>query len=213
MNRGFIRFALLYNVFIDILVKMDWRRWASIARLSIRKMCCLNGSRKLHFVQKILRVVKRLEIEPCYTLLVTGGIFCAFAQFFAGIGPAHFLAETTRPLGRGCLHFHLLLYPLLVCQMAMGTKNAATLIGELRLVAPPRLELSQTEPKSGVLPLHHGAIDFNFAILRAQRYGIILTFPNFSGKIFRICTQFVGKCYVCCSKSLGSPYASMTLMT
>ncbi len=26
---------------------MDWRRWASIARLSIRKMCCLNGSRKL----------------------------------------------------------------------------------------------------------------------------------------------------------------------
>ena len=24
---------------------MDWRRWASIARLSIRKMCCLNGSR------------------------------------------------------------------------------------------------------------------------------------------------------------------------
>ena len=36
-------------------------------------------------------------------------------------------------------------------------KNAATLIRELRLVAPPRLELSQTEPKSGVLPLHHGA--------------------------------------------------------
>ena len=29
-------------------------------------------------------------------------------QFSAGIGPAHFLAETTRPLGRGCLHFHLL---------------------------------------------------------------------------------------------------------
>ena len=71
----------------------------------------------------------------------------------------------------------------------------------------------QTEPKSGVLPLHHGAIDFNFAFLRAQIYGIILTFPNFSGKIFRICTQFAGKCYVCCSKSLGSPYASMTLMT
>ena len=91
----------------------------------------------------------------------------------------------------------------------MEQKNAATLIGELRLVAPPRLELSQTEPKSGVLPLHHGAIGF----LRAQRYAIIPTFPNFSGKIFRICAQFVGKCYVCCSKSLGSPYASMTLMT
>ena len=33
------------------------------------------------------------------------------------------------------------------------------------LVAPPRFELSQTEPKPGVLPLHHGAISF----LRAQR--------------------------------------------
>ena len=103
----------------------------------------------------------------------------------------------------------LFLYPNFVCRMAMGTKNAATLIRELRLVAPPRLELSQTEPKSGVLPLHHGAI----GILRAQRYAIILIFPNFSGKIFRICAQFVWKCYVCCSKSLGSPYASMTLMT
>ena len=26
-------------------------------------------------------------------------------RFFAGIGPAHFPAETTRPLGRGCLPF------------------------------------------------------------------------------------------------------------
>ena len=34
---------------------MDWRRWASIARLSIRKKCCLNGSRKL-LTQKIIRV-------------------------------------------------------------------------------------------------------------------------------------------------------------
>ena len=32
----------------------------------------------------------------------------------------------------------LFLYPNFVCRMAMGTKNAATLIGELRLVAPPR---------------------------------------------------------------------------
>ena len=51
----------------------------------------------------------------------------------------------------------LFFLPSFICRMAMGTKNAATLIGELRLVAPPRLELSQTEPKSGVLPLHHGA--------------------------------------------------------
>ncbi len=26
-------------------------------------------------------------------------------RFFAGIGPAHFPAETTRPLGQGCLPF------------------------------------------------------------------------------------------------------------
>ena len=48
-----------------------------------RKMSCPNGSRKLHFVQKILldRIIKYLGPD---------GIFCAFAQFFAGIGPAHF---------------------------------------------------------------------------------------------------------------------------
>ena len=63
--------------------------------LCCRKMCCLNGSRKL-LTQKIR--LDRFKI-------VSGWIFCAFAQFFAGIGPAHFLAETTRPLGRGCLPF------------------------------------------------------------------------------------------------------------
>ena len=49
-------------------------------------------------------------------------------------------------------------------------------------VAPPRLELSQTEPKSGVLPLHHGAN--KFLILRAQRYEIFLTLPNFFEDFF-----------------------------
>ena len=34
---------------------MDWRRWASIARLTIRKMSCLNGSKKL-LTQKIIFV-------------------------------------------------------------------------------------------------------------------------------------------------------------
>ena len=43
--------------------------------------------------------------RPYHLISGAGGIFCAFAQFFAGIGPAHFLAETTRPLGRGCLPF------------------------------------------------------------------------------------------------------------
>ena len=42
-----------------IFVKMDWRRWASIARLSIRKMCCPNGSRKL-LTQKIMTTTRPL---------------------------------------------------------------------------------------------------------------------------------------------------------
>ena len=67
---------------------MDWRRWASIARLTIRKMSCLNGSRKLQ-MQKILQI-----------RIVGGWIdFPHEVRFFAGIGPAHFPAETTRPLG------------------------------------------------------------------------------------------------------------------
>ncbi len=61
---------------------MDWRRWASIARLSIRKMCCPNGSKKL-LAQKILasqNVGGRMD-------------FLHEVQFFAGIGPAHFPAD------------------------------------------------------------------------------------------------------------------------
>ena len=67
---------------------MDWRRWASIARLPIRKMSCLNGSKKL-LMQKILQI------------RIVGGCidFPHKVRFSAGIGPAHFPAETTRPLG------------------------------------------------------------------------------------------------------------------
>ena len=73
---------------------MDWRHWASIARLTIRKMSCLNGSKKL-LTQKILQI------------RIVGGCidFPHEVRFSAGIGPAHFPAETTRPLGRGCLPF------------------------------------------------------------------------------------------------------------
>jgi hypothetical protein len=45
-------------------------------------MSCLNGSRKLHFVQKILRVDVFTCLGPAYFLLEE--------QFFAGIGPAIF---------------------------------------------------------------------------------------------------------------------------
>ena len=36
--------------------------------------------------------------RPYHYISGAGGIFCAFAHFFAGIGPARFPAETTRPL-------------------------------------------------------------------------------------------------------------------
>ena len=130
-------------------------------------------------------------------------------RFFAGIGPAHFLAETTRPLGRGCLHFHL----LFIYRMAMGTKKMPQLSLENCGWLPHR-DSNSVKQNQNLVCYHYTMGQSNFfAFLRAQRYGIILTFPNFSGKIFRICTQFVWKCYVCCSKLLGSPCASMTLMT
>ena len=63
---------------------MDWRRWASIARLSIRKMSCLNGSKKL-LTQKILQIrIVGVRMD-----------FLHEVRFSAGIGPAHFLAAET----------------------------------------------------------------------------------------------------------------------
>jgi hypothetical protein len=47
------------------------------------------------------KIALRAENKACPVsdCLCPDGIFCAFAQFSAGIGPAHFPAETTRPLG------------------------------------------------------------------------------------------------------------------
>ena len=55
---------------------MDWRHWASIARLSIRKMCCLNGSRKL-LSQKIIWVDTETRL---WTRLFSArsAIFCRY---------------------------------------------------------------------------------------------------------------------------------------
>ena len=52
------------------------------------------------------KIALRAE-NNCSSLIMfgSGWIFCAFAQFSAGIGPAHFPAETTRLLSRGCLPF------------------------------------------------------------------------------------------------------------
>jgi hypothetical protein len=58
------------------------------SRATCRKMCCLNGSRKL-LTQKILQIrIVGVRMD-----------FPHEVRFSAGIGPAHFLAETTRPLG------------------------------------------------------------------------------------------------------------------
>ena len=71
---------------------------ASIAETWPENVLTSIVSRKSHCVRKI--IARRILIY-----LGPEVIFCAFAQFFAGIGPAHFPAETTRPLGRGCLPF------------------------------------------------------------------------------------------------------------
>ena len=48
------------------------------------------------------------KIQPATDIYVMiRDYFLHEVQFSAAIGAAHFLAETTRPLGRGCLHFHL----------------------------------------------------------------------------------------------------------
>ena len=56
---------------------MDWRRWASIARLTIRKMSCLNGSRKSHFVRKIKQVQIETAWGRIYFLRICA-IFCRY---------------------------------------------------------------------------------------------------------------------------------------
>ena len=83
LGRGCLPFSPCFEFSCcDILVKMDWRRWASIARLSIRIMCCPNGSRKL-LTQKI--IIRPYQAGPVY--------FLHEVQFSAGIGPAHFPAD------------------------------------------------------------------------------------------------------------------------
>ena len=58
---------------------MDWRRWASIARLSIRKMCCPNGSKKL-LAQKIFTCLF-LFLRP-FRLFVFFGIITGAGRIF-----------------------------------------------------------------------------------------------------------------------------------
>ena len=65
--------------------------------------CRLNGDRKSHYVRKIkhVQIVRPFGTEWILTIWDRMD-FLHEVQFSAGIGPAHFLAETTRPL-RYCL--------------------------------------------------------------------------------------------------------------
>ena len=67
-------------------------------------------------------------------------------QFFAGIGPAHFLAETTRPLGRGCLPFSpcfniALLYLAFVFDLSKWTLQRYVIFLFLQSIWPDNLHI------------------------------------------------------------------------
>ena len=63
-----------------------------------KKMCCPNGSRKLHFVQKI-----RLDLNK----FGAGWIFRTKCVFLQVLNLHIFLQKQPGHWGRGCLHFHL----------------------------------------------------------------------------------------------------------
>ena len=88
--------------------------WASIARLSIRKMCCLNGSRKLHFVQKnrLGRIINYLGPE----------VFFAHLRNFLQVLDLHiFRQKQPGHWAEVVCHFHLLLKILKFLKIRIGT--------------------------------------------------------------------------------------------
>ena len=82
--------------------------------LYCRKMCCLNGSRKLHFVQKIRldRIIKYMGPE---------GFFAHLRNFLQVLDLFIFLQKQPGHWAEVVCIFTLLLYPYFVCQMAMET--------------------------------------------------------------------------------------------
>ena len=115
---------------------MVWRRWASIARLTIRKMCCLNGSRKL-LTQKIF-ICPYNHLWP-YGFSARSAIFCrywtctfsgslrnaalsAFEEGAPFMGTA--LAEYRQCIGAEVVcHFHLLIYLFITPPRDAGCTN------------------------------------------------------------------------------------------
>ena len=81
--------------------------------LYCRKMSCLNGSRKMHFVQKIRlnHIIKYLGPED---------FFAHLRNFLQVLDLLIFLQQQPGHWAEVVCHFHLLLYPIFVCQMAMG---------------------------------------------------------------------------------------------
>jgi len=105
---------------------MDWRHWASIARLSIRKMSRSNTCKKLRNAQKILRLH-----AVCYSfnLHLDPNDFLHEVQFSAAIEVAYFPAETTRPLGPRLSAIFTILHKILISPLKKNPSEPPIICG------------------------------------------------------------------------------------
>ena len=102
---------------------MDWRRWASIARLTIRKMSCLNGSRRL-LTQKIMWVDTATRL---WTRL-----FSARSAIFCRYWTCTFSCRNNQAIGpRLSAIFTFLFIPFFVSQIVMDTSQKAHYLHQL----------------------------------------------------------------------------------
>ena len=86
--------------------------------------CRLNGDRKSHYVRKIkhVQIVRPFGSE---------WIFCTKCNFLQVLDLHIFLQKQPGHWGRGCLHFHLLLFPYFVCQHIILTRQIYELYSKL----------------------------------------------------------------------------------
>ena len=87
--------------------------------LYCRKMCCLNGSRKLHFVQKI-------RLDRIIKYMGPNGFFAHLRNFLQVLDLLIFLQKQPGHWAEVVCIFTLLLYPYFVCQMAKETSQKNT---------------------------------------------------------------------------------------
>ena len=109
----------------------------------------------------------RHTVPPRFTLVLSGAAayFCIARRYF--VAPQNTSEQHVGTLLRQRIppRRELTRWFDSECGCEKSKKSVTDFTRLQTLVAPPRFELSQTEPKPGVLPLHHGAISF----LRAQR--------------------------------------------